>query len=254
MSARKKSPINALRSLLPVLGLSLLIPLSGWAQASGEGGSTQKPEEDDYRSTPHLEYGEFNETESENETALFYQYGRFFGVSVGAGFSGATGNRGALWRGGFPQVDFKVVYWFDFQVALALGFSSAPHYYSNGGSRSDVTLSRLGLDLRYYFDTTNASAAVTFANPYIFLGIGNFRRQETQPLSSASTANDNSAVFSVGAGFEFPIKTRSSYFNLEARLSTATFTDDSSPSFASQGIPDLTGLYFSIIGGVLFTW
>ena len=34
----------------------------------------------------------------------------------------------------------------------------------------DVNLALLGAALRYYFDTKDLSAAVSFANPYIVLG------------------------------------------------------------------------------------
>src|SRR5881628_3466051 len=67
---------------------------------------------DDYSETPFTEYGEFNEEEEEADEAKFFQYGRFFGVSVGSGFQGATGNRGLLYQGGFPTLDIKVHYWF----------------------------------------------------------------------------------------------------------------------------------------------
>ena len=84
-----------------------------------------QPEEEDFSSSPFTEYGEFNEEQDEAADTKFFQYGRLFGVSLGLGFEGVTGNRGLLWQGGFPMIEMKVHYWFDFNVALDLGFANA---------------------------------------------------------------------------------------------------------------------------------
>src|SRR5438045_3135633 len=76
-----------------------------WAAGTDQ---TLQPEEDDYSATPFTEYGEFNEEAEEATDQKFFQYGRFFGVSVGLGLDGALGNRAKLWRGGFPMIDFKL--------------------------------------------------------------------------------------------------------------------------------------------------
>src|SRR5688572_24009328 len=84
---------------------------------------TGTPEEDDFSNTPFTEYGEFNEQDDEEAETKFFQYGRFFGVSLAAGYQGVTGNRGIVWKGGLPAIDFKVHCWFDFNTAIQLGLT-----------------------------------------------------------------------------------------------------------------------------------
>src|ERR1700722_17820359 len=82
--------------------------LMGSANAASKDKDKDKantPEEDDYTNSPFTEYGEFNETEEEEEDTKFLQYGRLFGISLGVGFEAVDGNRGQLYQGGFPVVD-----------------------------------------------------------------------------------------------------------------------------------------------------
>src|SRR4051812_45090894 len=110
---------RAASSALPLaagLVLLLFFPALGRAEAKDR---TLLPEEDDFSTTPFTEYGEFNNQEAEEEEdTKFFQYGRFFGLSIGFGTQGVTGNRGQLWQGGFPMVEFKLHYWFDFNIAM----------------------------------------------------------------------------------------------------------------------------------------
>ena len=113
-------------------------PGRGSARAEGppggdkaDKGKTVQPEEDDFSNTPFTEYGEFNEEADEEADANFFAHGRFFGVSLGLGFEGVTGNRGLLYQGGFPMVNGKIHYWFDFNFALDMDFYFASHFYTD---------------------------------------------------------------------------------------------------------------------------
>ena len=217
---------------------------------------TDKPEEDDYSGTPFTEYGEFNQAAEEEAETKFFQYGRFFGVSLGLGFEFMDGYRGALWQGGFPSVDFKVHYWFDFNLALDLGFTTSTHYYNttvSGLGHVDVNLVKMGLDLKYYIDTQNLSAPISFASPYLLLGIASFSKTE---LSSATqnSVQDNSLGVLGGLGLEFTIAQRKTYFQTEFKVGVATFKDTYSPTFTSAGLPNLTGNFYTLTGNVLFVW
>lgn len=209
----------------------------------------------DYADTPYTKYGEFNEEEDEQNAALFFQYGRFFGVSLGIGLEGATGNRGLLWRGGFPLIDVRLHYWFDFNFALQLGFSTVQHNFDtfNTGNVVTVSMSRLGVDLKYYFETKNLSSAVTFAGPYVVLGGGSYQKSEN---NSGTEGTDDDAAFGInaGAGLEFLISHKKAYFDLQAKLHSVNFEDRFDGSFRSAGINDLTGLFYTFTGSVLFVW
>lgn len=209
-------------------------------------------EEEDFSDTPFTEYGEFNEESDEAAETKFFQYGRFFGVSLGVGYHNATGNRALLWQGGFPVFDFKVHYWFDFNLALDLAMHTANQYYVVNSSNTEVNMLRFGLDLKYYFDTKNLSAPVSFANPYVLLGAGSFTKTET--TSTGDSTPDSSFGISFGAGLEFVVSPRKTFFAIEGKFHSVTFKDTHLATYRSQGIPDLTGLFYTLTGNFLFTW
>jgi len=209
-------------------------------------------EEEDYEGTPFTEYGEFNEDEDETQIQQFFQYGRFFGFSLGTGFYGVTGNRGLLWEGGFPMTNLKVHYWFDFELGLDLGFHTSPHSYESGGSIFNVSVISFNVNLKYYFNTKDVTAPITFASPYLILGGGGYFKSEA---SENSETVDSDSNFGINAGFalEFPIVYKKSYFTLEGKVHFVTFADTFVSDFQPT-IPDLTGMFYSLSANVMFTW
>lgn len=231
-------------------------PSSAGAPDQGGDNKTLKPEEDDYSGTPFTEYGEFNESDDEDSDARFFQNGRFFGVSLGLGFQTVDGYRGALWQGGFPSFDFKVHYWFDFNVAIDLGFTTSQFYYDttvDNIGHMDVNLLRVGIDLKYYFDTKNLSSAISFASPYVLLGASAYSKTENS-VTQATQDSDTSMGVSGGVGLEFAISPRKSYFAVEGKMHVVTFKDTYTSRFTSQNLPSLTGFFYSVTGSILFTW
>jgi hypothetical protein len=231
----------------------------------GSGGRTQQPEEDDFRPTPYTRFGEFSDDE-EDEDTKFFQYGRFFGVSLGLGYEGAMGNRGALFTGGLPAFSLRVHYWFDFNFALTLGIYSAKHQYTGArdeaNSGEDVTtkhdwnLFAYGAELRYYVDTRDATAPVTFAGPFLQVGVGNYSKSENDVSDPSTLAKDNALGLSFGGGLEFPLKPRKSYLNLEVKFISVSFNDTGVPvTVGSSGKEvDTSGLLFTLMASVLFTY
>lgn len=236
------------------------------APAPAPSGRTDMPEEDDFRQTPYTKYGEFNSDEDEDEDTRFFQYGRFFGLSLGAGYQGATGNKGVLYNGGFPAFEMKVHYWFDFQLAMTLGIYTAKHFFNgaldayqddpNSPNRYDLTMFKVGADLRYYFDTKDLSAPITFAGPYVTVGFGSYSRTLTNKTAADEPIEETSIGFNFGAGLEFVLKPKKTYFNIEAKMHSVTFEDSDAGVTLSGGttLPDQGGLYFSLMGAFLFTW
>ncbi len=210
--------------------------------------------EEDYAETPYTRYGEFNEDEDEAEITEFFQYGRFFGVSIGAGFHGVTGNRALLWKGGFPMVDFRVHYWFNFNFALQLQFFTANHDFVFTNDLAEVNVLHFGVWLKYYFDTRDMSSAITFAQPYLLVGGGEFRKTETSSDNPDDPDRDSTLGMGVGAGLEFMISHRKVYFDLQGQLRAVNFKDRLTRKYQDSGIPDLTGYFYSFTGSILFTW
>jgi hypothetical protein len=230
---------------------------NGMGNTGGSGASTvpsgKKDENNLFdQSSPYLEYGDFNSNEDEDTDTLYYQYGRFFGISLGLGYESATGNRGKIYNSAFPRVDIALQYWFDFNFAMDLDVFFANHSYTYNGSSTAVKLIGYGMDIKYYFDVRNASAPLSFANPFLIFGAGAISKSET----SVTSAGGADSTFSVGlgAGLEFPISYRKTYFTLQGKYNTQSFADTVTTNFQSQGAPDLSGGFFSLSGGLLFVW
>ena len=258
--------ISISRRLGPVLALSLLMvnapsisfgaPPSPPAPRVGAPASAEplKPEDEDLKGTPYTEYGEFNEQNEEDSYTRFLQFGRFFGVSVGGGMVGVTGNRGNLYNGGFPSFELKLHYWFDFDFALEMSVSSASFYWeTQSRGRVDTSLLRVGLDLKYYIPVYNLAAPITFANPFLTFGFGSFRKSDTFQLQEVID-NDSSVGLGFGGGLEFVMSPRKSYFYLSGKLHLVNFKDTFTTTYQLEDIPDLTGQFFTFTAGVLFTW
>lgn len=247
------------------------VPSSAFAQdpppPASAGRNTDKPEEDDYRQTPYTSFGDFNSDEDEAEDTKFFQYGRFFGLSLGVGYEGAFGNRGLLYSGGFPTVELNVHYWFGFNLALLLGISTSTHEFSGdpgeqGGVESfdnwKDSFFKLGASLRYYIDTTDLSAPVTFASPFLELGFANYSRSRTGSRSGDQD-RENSLGFNVGGGFQFVVKPKKTYFDLTMKVHSVSFQDSSEQVIidstdSSKKVGDANGMFYTVVGSFLFTW
>lgn len=243
------------KNALLILSIALLLLKTPCAHAAG-GSAPGQPEDDDYSTTPYTEYGEFNEDEDEAADTRFYQFGRFFGVSLGTCYEGATGNRGKLWNGGFPGFDVKVHYWFDFNFAMDMGFYTASHNFDAGsilGGPNDVQMSAVFLDLKYYLDTKNLSSGISFVNPYFLGGIGSYTKTQT-PRDINTVDRDSRFGVDLGAGLEFAVNPRKVYFSFETKLINAQFKDTNYGGLASQGLGNLAGFFYTFTGAFLFTW
>jgi hypothetical protein len=231
-------------------------PSTDPGRAPASEGKTKMPEAEDFSGTPFTEYGEFNQSTDEETDAQFLQFGRFFGVSLGLGLEAADGNRGILWQGGFPLVDFKVHYWFDFNFALALGFMTVNHFFSTASTgQINVNMFRVGLDLKYYFNTSNLSGMISFASPYLIAGIGSYSKSEYAPTIGAAPTILTSVGAAAGAGIEFTLSPKKSYLEIEGKINFVPFYDSGSSAYlTSNGIPNLSGNFWTVSTNVLLTW
>lgn len=218
---------------------------------------TQQPTEEDFSSSAYTKYGEFNQDNDEDAATYFFQHGRFFGVSIGMGMEGATGNRGALWEGGFPAFELQLHYWFDFNFAIDMGFYTAKHTFvraTSQGGNFDANMLHLGIHLRYYFETQDSAAAISFANPYILLGGGSYNKCERGELSTEATC-DSSFGFALGAGLEFTLKPKRVALGFEGRAHLVNFSDTNTSGYmADRGFSDMGGAFYTFMARILFTW
>jgi len=202
-------------------------------------------------SSPYLEYGDFNLNEEENEDTQYFQYGRFFGVSLGLGYQSATGNRGKLYNAALPRFDARIQYWFGFHLAGDLGVYFANHDFTDGTANYDVKLIGYGFHLKYYFDVKNASAAISFANPFLMGGLGAMSKSQSS-VTSAAPDTDSSMSVDFGGGFEFPVVYKKTYLTVEALYHTQSFADTQETKYSS--VPNLNGGFFSLMTHFMFVW
>jgi hypothetical protein len=76
-------------------------------------------------------------------------------------------------------------------------------------------------------------------------------------VTASAGASENAFGINAGAGLEFTISPKKSYFNLEARLHTPRFKDNNTDAFASPangGLGNLNGYLYTFTGSILFTW
>ena len=206
------------------------------------------------QSSPYLEYGDFNMAEEENQDALYFQYGRFFGFSLGLGYQTATGNRGKLYDPAIPRFDIRIHYWFNFNFALELGLFMANHSFKYENTTFETKFIGYGMHLKYYFDVRDASAALTFSNPFLSGGIGAWSMSQTK-VGSTQPDKDSTLSLDIGGGLEFPIVYKKTYFILEALYHTQSFADSNGNNneFGNR-VPDLNGGFITLMGHFMFVW
>lgn len=216
---------------------------------------------DEIISGPFSEYGEFDSSEDEAADERFFQFGRFFGVGLGVGNTIATGNAGLLYQGGFPTVDFRINYWFDFNFVLQLDIQNSKHNYDvQPDGLTDVNLFRTLFQIKYFIDTRNLSAPITFISPHLIAGGGFYRRTDNvgSGSSDATVANVTESVnafgFNAGLGMELTLKPKKTYLQIEGLMHFVQFSDSRDQRFAAQGIPDKSGAWISAHVAIMWTW
>ena len=252
-----------MQAFISIFNLSLFLLSALIFSGSAHAQSISTPEQDDdIVSSPYSGYGEFNNDEDEAQDEHFFQYGRFFGVGLGIGATSPTGNAGRIYQGGFPTLDFRLICWLDFNFALALGIQNSKHSYDiQPDGATSVNLFRLIPQIRYYFDTHNLSAPISFVGPYLIAGAGIYRRTDNIGAGSASTTTagvvqeEQGMGFNLGAGLELTLKPKKTFLNIEGMAHFVNFNDQFDSKFnTTAGIPDKSGSWFSISAILLFTW
>jgi hypothetical protein len=153
----------------------------------------------------------------------------------------------------YGDFDLKMHYWFDFQLAMNIGIFFASHTFESDGT-NNVRLLGYGVDLKYSFDVRNASAPISFSNPFLVAGVGSISKT-ISTITRSTTDMDSTLSINFGAGLEFPIVFKKTYFILDTRYHTQNFDDSNDTEYRdSKGIPDLTGGFFTVSGHILFTW
>lgn len=185
-------------------------------------------------------FQDFNEDLEATQVAedeRFYRYSRFYSINLGIGFTTFTGNRGLAFEDNNPSFNFGLVYFLDFQNAFVMGIALSQHIafidsFTNGSKseqigRIEQNMLRPYIGFRYYVDTTDLGTAITYSNPY-FVGRLEYWYNTTNfpDNKKFSSTSDGSGVGTgFGAGLEFPIEIKKTYFNVEFLYHIVNFGD-----------------------------
>lgn len=243
-----------------VMGVALP-PLSAHADTtpSATANSTIK-HDDEVLQGPFSDYGEFDSSEDEAADEKFFQFGRFFGIGIGTGFTTATGDAGKIYQGGFPTVDLRLAYWFDFQFALQLSVQNSSHNYDiSPDGLTNTNLFRTLVAIKYYFDTKDLSAPITFIGPHLIAGFGYYQRTDNVGSGSnnaldQTTVSSSAAGFNAGLGFELTMKPKKTYLQIETLGHFINFPDGNDGHFSGVKIATRNGIWLSTTVSLMFTW
>ena len=180
-----------------------------------------------------------------------------FAVGVLLGASGATGNRGLLWKGASPDVKVMAQYWFRPSLAMQLELINFKHDYEVSADRYSANILQLGMNLNYYLATQSASATLNFLNPHLILGFGDYAKTELASMSQAAEPADHSLGLNAGFGLEFPIVSRETYISFETRAHFVNFKDTESAKYGSPadgGFENLKGFFYTFHLGLVAAW
>jgi hypothetical protein len=201
---------------------------------------------------PFSDFVPFEDEYDVEDDERFMYFGRFFAVSLGTGANVFGGNIGELYNTALPILDLRLIYFFDFRLAGSIGFSDAGFAFNAAPVGAvNVNMMRLNADLKYYFDTKNVSAPLTYASPYAVGGVSQvFRTQVFQDHNDIE--KDNAFGVSAGLGMEFALSPRKTSIGVEGRIYEIFFQDRYSQEYLPSGIQDLTGPMYSFTTNMIW--
>lgn len=158
----------------------------------------------------------------------------------------------------------------DFQTSFGMGVEYSRHRLFHGEPTHghpealgyiEVDMLRAYFSYRYYIDTTNLGTAITYSNPYFtsrfeywYQGLDYIDQTDIEKKSEGAIG------FSLGGGFEFPIKIKESYIGVEALWHTVNFFDKYTDVYQATegtsgfGYEDLTGDAYTFMVSYVINW
>ena len=117
---------------------------------------------------PFIDYGEFQDDVTEEESINFFQHGRSLSVAFMGGYEALTLNIRQIY-GDSAFVGANVSFFLDLRFAFQLGGVFPTRHY-NSLYNSTFSFSHYGLDLKYYWNRQYLSKDKEFFSPYIIFG------------------------------------------------------------------------------------
>ncbi len=183
---------------------------------------------------PFIDYGEFQDNVTEEESIIFFQTGRSLTISLLGGYEAISLNMRQIY-GDAPFIfGLTVGFFLDLRFAFQVnGFLPYGHYDSLLNTSSKFY--HYGVDLKYYFNRQYNNKNADFFNPYLIFGPfwvnikSNFAKIQPRQLGNtnqgvnpiitneeAQAAGSHSAFGGkIGLGFELPF-IKQSFIGFEA--------------------------------------
>ena len=169
------------------------------------------------------------------EDERFYRYSRFFSVMLGVGLTTFTDNRGLAYTDNHPSFNFGLLYFLDFQNAFVMGIAYSKHTMFIDtfvvGSPDQIigavesNMLRPYVGFRYYVDTSDLGTAITYSNPYFIGRVEYWYQTLVFPERDFQNIEGGGIGVGLGAGLEFPIEIKKTYFNVEFLWHRVNFFD-----------------------------
>jgi hypothetical protein len=178
---------------------------------------------------PFTDFADFAETSDEEADINFFRNGRFLNIGFSVGSQILTEGLGKYTRPAVPY-GFFLGYFFDLRFALLVGFSTGTHSLKISGSgfetvSSDVEISRLAINFKYYLNTQNVTRGFANLNPFAQLGFSQVTRGISEE-GNLSLGKDSAMALDLGLGIEFPILSNRMFLGLQGLYHIVSFQDE----------------------------
>ena len=173
---------------------------------------------------PFIDYGEFQDDVTEEESINFFHYGRSISISLAGGYEAVTPTIRQIYGDtGFLAVNAS--FFLDLRFAIQLsGVFPTGHY--NSLFNTPFQFTHYGLDLKYYWNRQYLNKDRDFFSPYVLFGPfhlntkspippppqnstqnpgQNLPRNSLSRLERAAVKSSNSAGVKIGFGFELAL-------------------------------------------------
>lgn len=255
--------------------VSLLFSMNGYTQGAA---AAFEDEELNVGGDIFQDFNEDLEATQVMEDERFYRYSRFFSLMMGLGLTTFNDNRGLAYEDNHPSFNFAVMYFMDFQNAFVMGIAYSKHTMFIDtfvlGSDSQIigavetNMLRPYMGFRYYVDTSDLGTAITYSNPYFTGRLEYWYQTNTFPERDFADVEGGGVGFGVGAGLEFPIDIKNTYFNVEFLWHRVNFFDKYTQDYrqlsdeqaaelgvtSEYGYEDLRGDVFTLMMNYVISW
>lgn len=167
-------------------------------------------------------YGYDLKQEAEDE--LFFYESRFVDIGLHVGGRSFTGGLGQLFGTGLSVGGF-IAYFFTRSFAIEFTVNNSWHQFLIDGKKGTAMLLDILGRGKFYFTSDEFSRALTFANPYLFIGGGQFIRTKSRNDVPAQTTDEGPGI-EFGGGFEIPLKERQIYLGVKPSYQLIFFQDE----------------------------